>query len=61
MTTVKPPHVGWAYIVLVLDWHSKKIVGHSMALRSMIEDWLDALTAAYDQQFLRGAREYRQV
>ena len=34
MTKVKLPHIGWAYIVLVLDWHSKKIFGHSFALRS---------------------------
>ena len=61
MTKVKLPHVGWAYIVLVLDWHSKKIVGHSMALRSKTQDWLDALTVACDQQFPRGIREYPQL
>ena len=58
MTKVKLPHVGWAYIVLVLDWDSKKIVGHSMALRSKTQDWLDALHVACDQQFPRGVREY---
>ena len=46
MTNVKLPHIGWAYIVLALDWHSKKIVGHSIALRSKTQDWLDALNSA---------------
>ena len=58
MTKVKLPHVGWAYIVLVLDWHSKKIVGHSIGLRSKTQDWLDALYAACNRQFPRGVREY---
>ena len=61
MTKVKLPHVGWAYIVLVLDWHSKKIVGHSISLRSKTQDWLDALYAACNQQFPRGVREYSPV
>ena len=25
MTNVKLPHTGWDYIVLVLDWNTKKI------------------------------------
>ena len=61
MTKVKLPHVGRAYMVLVLDWHSKKIVGHSISLRSKTQDWLDALYAACNQQFPRGVREYSPV
>ena len=61
MTKVKLPHVGWAYIVLVLDWHSKKILGHSIALRSKTQDWLEALYQACNQQFPRGVREYSGV
>ena len=59
MTKVKLPHIGWAYIVLVLDWHSKKIVGHSIALRSKTQDWLDALHVACQQQFPNGIRSYQ--
>jgi putative transposase len=54
MTKVKPPHVGWAYIVLVLDWHS-------IGLRSKTQDWLDALYVACNRQFSRGIREYSGV
>jgi putative transposase len=61
MTKVKLPHIGWAYIVLVLDWHSKKVVGHSIALRSKTEDWLDALHLACQQQFPQGIRSYQTV
>jgi putative transposase len=52
MTKVKLPHVGWAYIVLVLDWHSKKIVGQGISLRSKTQDWLDALTVVCNRSFL---------
>ena len=61
MTKVKLPHIGWAYIVLVLDWHSKKIVGHSIALRSKKQDWLDALNSACNKQFPLGIQSYSPV
>ncbi len=61
MTKVKLPHIGWAYIVLVLDWNSKKIVGHSMALRSKTEDWLEALNVACQKQFPQGIRSYQKL
>ena len=56
MTKVKLPQIGWAYIVLVLDWHSKKIVGYSLAHRSKTQDWLDALNLACQKQFPQGIR-----
>ena len=28
MTKVMTLHGGWVYIVVVLDWHTKKVVGH---------------------------------
>lgn len=61
MTKVKLPHVGWAYIVIVLDWHSKKIVGYSIALRSKTDDWLEALDNACQAQFPQGIRSHNQV
>ena len=61
MTKVKLPYIGWTYIVIVLDWHTKKIVGYSLSTRSKTGDWLDALYAACDLQFYRGIREYPMV
>lgn len=61
MTKVKLPHIGWAYIVIVLDWHSKKVVGHSIALRSKTDDWLEALDHACQAQFPQGIRSHNPV
>ncbi|WP_461833072.1 hypothetical protein [Desulfothermus sp.] len=35
--------LGWVYLVVVLDWYTKKIVGYSISLTSKPDDWLDAL------------------
>ena len=61
VTKVKLPHVGWAYIVVVLDWRSKKIVGHSIALRSKTDDWLEALDRACQRQFPQGIRLHEEI
>ena len=61
MTKVKLPHMGWAYIVLVLDWGSKKIVGHSISLQSKTQDWLDALYVPCNQQFPQGVRNHSTI
>ncbi len=61
MTKVKLPHTGWAYIVLVLDWHTKKIVGHGIACRSKTDDWLDALNDACNKQCPLGIQSYHSV
>ncbi len=34
---------GWAYIVLVLDWYTKQIVGHFMGGYCRSQEWLEAL------------------
>ena len=61
MTIVKLPHIDLAYIVLVLDWNSKKIGGHSISLRSKTQDWLDAFYTIYNQQLPLGARAYPSI
>lgn len=53
MTKVMVEGVGWVYIVLVLDWYSKKIVGHYAGLRCKSEHWLAALEEAAAGQFPR--------
>jgi len=54
MTKIMIPGFGWLYLVIVLDWHTKKIVGHSISTRSKATDWLDALNNACDNQFPNG-------
>ena len=57
MTKICVESWGWLYLVVVLDWASKKIVGWDLATTSKTADWLRALCAAVDGQFPEGIRE----
>jgi putative transposase len=57
MTKVLVGQIGWVYIVIVLDWYTKKVVGYQAGLRSKSADWLTALDMAVNQQFPDGARD----
>ena len=48
---------GWAYVVLVLDWYSKKVVGHYCGEQSKAWHWLAALNKAVMRQFPQGIRQ----
>lgn len=61
MTKVLVESFGWVYVVLVLDWFTKKIVGHTVGLRSTSRDWLEALDEAVNRQFPKGIREGEEV
>ena len=54
MTKVMIPIFGWLYLVIVLDWYTKKIVGYSISTKSKTNDWLDALNSACNNQFPNG-------
>lgn len=54
MSKVKT-EIGWVYIVIVLDWYSKKIVGKQVGLVSKTEDWLIALEEGLSKQYPEGA------
>lgn len=56
MTKIMIPSYGWLYLVIVLDWFTKKIVGYSLSPRSKARDWLDALNLAVLNQFPAGIR-----
>jgi len=47
---------GWSYLVIVLDWYSKKIVGSYLSNRSKTPDWLEALEQGVISQFEEGSR-----
>jgi putative transposase len=51
MTKVMVEGFGWVYIVLVLDWYSKKVVGHYAGVQCKSEHWLAALEMAAARQF----------
>lgn len=57
MTKVCIDGFGWVYVVLVLDWYTKKIVGHYAGLQAKTWHWLVALNTAVQQQFPEGAKD----
>ena len=57
MTKIMVPSCGWTYLTVVLDWHTKKIVGYDLSGRSRTDDWLRALHRAVNTQFPEGIRE----
>ena len=58
MTKFYVQSFGWVYLVIVLDWYSKKIVGYKLNIRSKADDWIDALNMSVDNNCPLGSREY---
>jgi putative transposase len=57
MTKVMIEGFGWVYLVVVLDWHTKKVVGHYAGLQARAWHWLVALNRAVNRQFPDGVRD----
>jgi putative transposase len=57
MTKVLVQEVGWVYIVIVLDWCTKAVVGYHAGTRCTAKQWLAALDMAVNSRFPHGARE----
>ncbi len=55
-TTCLIPALGWASLVIVLDWYTKKIVGWDLALRSRRQEWEAALLMGVQSEFPQGVR-----
>ncbi len=47
---------GWVYIVIVLDWYTKQIVGHYAGLQAKSCHWLEAVDNAVNRFFPDGVR-----
>lgn len=60
MTKIKLRNWGWMYLVVVLDWYSKKIVGYSFRFKSETRDWLEALNQAAMNQFPQGVADAKE-
>jgi putative transposase len=56
MTKVMVQGFGWVYIVVVLDWYTKQVVGYHAGLQSKARHWLEALDMAVNGRFRDGAR-----
>ena len=57
MTKFMMPGLGWCYLIVVLDWFTKKIVGWNVSLRARSAEWKDALDLAICEEFPWGARD----
>jgi putative transposase len=57
MTKVLVEGFGWVYIVVVLDWYTKKLVGYYAGPRCTTQHWLTALERALNRPFPSGVRE----
>ena len=50
------PSIGWVYLMIVLDWYTKKIVGWNLSLRSRATEWKEAIEMAINREFPDGVR-----
>lgn len=57
MTKVMVQGFGWIYIVVVLDWYTKKIVGYYAGMECKSRHWLEALDMGLNKQFSDGVRD----
>ena len=57
MTKVMVEGFGWMYIVLVLDWYTKKIVGYYVGEQCRSKHWLEALDDAVNHEFPNGVKD----
>ena len=56
MTKVMVNDFGWMYIVVLLDWYTKKIVGSYAGMQCLSKHWLEALDEGVKKQFPEGVR-----
>jgi putative transposase len=56
MTKVMVEGFGWTYIVVVLDWYNKKIVGYYAGIQCRSCHWLEALDEAVNSEFSGGVK-----
>jgi len=57
MTKFMLSGLGWCYLVIVLDWFTKKIVGYSVSMSCKTRQWLSAIHMALQNECPWGARE----
>lgn len=51
MTKVMIDDFGWVYVVIVLDWYTKEVMGHYADLQAKSWHWLRAFNKAVHHQF----------
>lgn len=59
MTKIMISPFGWMYLVVVIDWFTKEIIGYSLNSQSKTDDWLNAVNSAVNNRFPRGIKEQK--
>ena len=57
MTKIKIGIWGWYYLVIVLDWYTKEIIGYHLNLQSKSKDWQVAIEEAVTRRFPKGIKD----
>jgi putative transposase len=57
MTKFKVDNLGWIYLVAVIDWYSRKVVGYAIGRDCRSDLWISALEMAVLSEFPNGSRE----
>ncbi len=58
MTKFMVNGIGWIYLVIVLDWFTKKVVGYNLNSRCRAKEWIAALEMAVLNQCPAGSRNH---
>ena len=58
MTKFYVQNTGWLYLVVVIDWYTKRVLGYALSLRPKTELWLEALRQAVMTACPSGSRSY---
>jgi putative transposase len=56
MTKFMVASLGWIFLIIVLDWFTKKIFGWDLSLRGRSEEWKRALEVALKREFPKRSR-----
>lgn len=56
MTKFMISSLGWVYLIIVLDWFTKKIVGWDLSLRGRSKEWKRALEVGLQREFPYGVK-----
>lgn len=58
MTKFLVGKLGWVYLVVVIDWYTKKLIGYRVSTRCRSGEWKSALQKAVNTACPIGSREY---
>lgn len=56
MTKFMLPNTGWIYLVVIIDWYTKKILDYKISLNCKADLWLECLNSAVLESFPDGTR-----